>query len=196
MARGERLGVLGGTFDPPHIGHLVAAVNAFHALSLDRVLLVVSNIPWQKVGSRPITPARDRLDLVRAAVAGHPGLVASDLEVRLGGESSTVATLEYLRAERPDRELFLVLGADAAAGLPTWRRSERLPGLCTLVVVDRPGAGQGVPWAGDVVRVAIPGLDISSTELRRRAAAGQPVDFLVPEGVALLMGERLLYRGG
>lgn len=194
--------MLGGTFDPPHIGHLVAAVNAFHALSLDRVLLVVSNIPWQKAGSRRITPAAQRLELVRAAVAGHAGLEASDLEIRLGGESSSVATLEQLHAERPGRELFLVVGVDAAAGLPTWRQAERLPELATLVVVDRPrppgdgGAPAAAPpWPGRCERVQIPLLDVSSTEIRRRVAAGEPVDFLVPDGVAQLLAERLLYRG-
>jgi nicotinate-nucleotide adenylyltransferase len=196
MSRHERLGVLGGTFDPPHIGHLVAAVNALHALSLDRVLLVVSNIPWQKVGSRPISPAVDRLELVRAAVKGHPGLEVSDIEIRLGGESSTVATLECLQAESPGADLFLIVGADAAAGLPTWRRHDRLADLATLVVVDRPGSTGAVPWTGAMARVEIPLLDISSTELRRRAAVGEPLDFLVPEGVALIMEQRLLYRGG
>lgn len=190
--------MLGGTFDPPHIGHLVAAVNAFHVLSLDRVLLVVSNIPWQKVGSRPITPAAQRLELVEAAVEGHPGLEASDLEIRLGGESSSVATLEHLRAECPGRELFLIVGADAAAGLGTWRRAERLPELATLVVVDRPGAGgDAAPagWPGRCERVQIPGLDVSSSEIRRRVAAGEPVDDLVPYRVAQMLAERLLYRG-
>lgn len=188
--------MLGGTFDPPHIGHLVAAVNCLHALSLDRVLLVVSNIPWQKVRSRPITPVADRLDLVRAAVSGHPRLVASDLEVRLGGESSTVATLEHLGHEAPGADLHLIVGADAAAGLGTWKRAERLPSLATLVVVDRPGEAAELAWPGTLVRVPIPLLDISSTDLRRRVAAGEPIDFLVPEGVALILAERLLYRGG
>jgi nicotinate-nucleotide adenylyltransferase len=192
----ERLGVLGGTFDPPHIGHLVAAVNALHALSLDRVLLVVSNIPWQKVGTRPISPAPDRLDLVRAAVAGRPGLEASDVEIRLGGESSSVATLGHLRDRHPGAELFLVVGSDTASQLGTWREAERLPGLATLAVVDRAGSERPVAWPGRSHRVRIPAIGVSSTEVRRRVAAGEPIDFLVPDAVALLIAERLLYRGG
>jgi nicotinate-nucleotide adenylyltransferase len=194
---GERLGVFGGTFDPPHIGHFVAALNAFHAVSLDRVLLVVSNIPWQKAASRAITSAEHRLEMVRAGAAGHPRLVPSDLEVRRGGESSSVDTLEALRDEDPERRLFLIVGADAAAGLRTWRRWERLAGLATLVVVEREGeARPPEDWTGPVERVRIPRLDVSSTDLRRRVAAGRPIDYLVPAGVASVVHRRLLYRGG
>lgn len=197
VGAGERLGVFGGTFDPPHIGHFVAALNAFHAVSLDRVLLVVSNIPWQKAGSRAITPGEHRLEMVRAGAAAHPALVPCDLELRRGGESSSVETLESLQAEDPRRELFLIVGADAAAGLPTWRRWPRLAELATLVVVDR--AGPAVPprgWSGRFATVTIPRLDVSSTDLRRRVAAGEPIDYLVPPGVVSVVERRLLYRGG
>src|SRR4051794_20612627 len=112
---GARTGVLGGTFDPPHIGHLLAAVNVRHALDLDEVLLVVANDPWQKTGSRPITPAEDRLAMVRAAAEGLGGIVASDLELRRGGPSYMVDTLAELGEHDPDGERFLILGADAAA---------------------------------------------------------------------------------
>jgi nicotinate-nucleotide adenylyltransferase len=196
LVTGERLGVFGGTFDPPHIGHFVAAVNASFALSLDRVLLVVSNIPWQKVGDRRVTPARDRFDMVRAAVAGHPGLEASDLEMRLGGESSTTATVEALLAEDPGRELFVIVGADAAAGLRSWRRWEVVAERATVVVVERAGeVGAAADWPGRLERVAIPRLDVSSSELRRRATAGEPLDYLVPRAVAALLAERLPYSG-
>jgi nicotinate-nucleotide adenylyltransferase len=202
---GERLGVFGGTFDPPHIGHFLVAVNALYALSLDRVLLVTSNIPWQKVGSRPISPAEDRLALVAAGVRDQAGLEASDLEIRLGGESSTVATLQHLRALDPTGQLFLIVGADVARGLRTWRRHEELPGLATLVVVDRetagtdlaaPSASRPLVWPGPLVHLSVPRVDISSTELRRRVGAGEPIDYLVPAAVATLVEERLLYRGG
>jgi nicotinate-nucleotide adenylyltransferase len=194
---GERLGVFGGTFDPPHIGHFVVAVNALHALSLDRVLFVVSNIPWQKAGTRRITPAEDRLAMVAAGLSDQVGLVASDLEMRLGGESSTVATLENLAAADPTGQLFLIVGSDAAAGLRTWRRHEELPGLATLVVVDRDGdPGTSLDWPGPLVRLSVPRIDVSSSDLRRRAAAGEPLDYLVPPAVATLLAERLLYRGG
>ena len=110
----ERVGIFGGTFDPPHVGHLVTAVDVRHELRLDRVLLVVSNTPWQKVGSRPITPAADRLAMVEAAVAGVEGLEASAVEIDAGGLSYTADTLATLLAKDPDLELFVILGADAA----------------------------------------------------------------------------------
>ena len=99
-----KYGILGGTFDPPHVGHLVSAVNVRHALGLDRVLLVVANVPWQKAGSRPISPAADRLAMVEAAVEGVPGLEACDLELARGGPSYSVETLQTLAAERADRD--------------------------------------------------------------------------------------------
>ena len=138
--RGERLGIFGGTFDPPHVGHLVTAVNVRHELGLDRVLLVVSNVPWQKVGTREISPAEARLAMVEAAVADVEGLEASRIELDAGGPSYTADTLATLLAEDPGRELFVILGADAAAGLLTWERCEEVRDLATIVVVERPGA--------------------------------------------------------
>src|SRR5215218_1603310 len=120
MAR--RIGILGGTFDPPHIGHLVMAIQVRDALSLDTVLMVVAHQPWQKVGARTVSPSADRLALVEAAVADLEGVEASDLEIRHGGLSYTADTLAALRAAGPDDELWVILGADAAAGLPTWER--------------------------------------------------------------------------
>ncbi|MBV9255052.1 MAG: nicotinate-nicotinamide nucleotide adenylyltransferase, partial [Actinobacteria bacterium] len=117
-----KLGVLGGTFDPVHIGHLVAAVNARHTLDLDQVLLVVANVPWQKAGARVITPAPDRLAMVRAAVDDVDGLEASDLEIARGGESYTVDTLAELQRIHPGAELYLIVGADLVAELDTWER--------------------------------------------------------------------------
>jgi nicotinate-nucleotide adenylyltransferase len=134
----ERLGVFGGTFDPVHIGHLVAAVNARHACALDRVLLVVANRPWQKQ-DRDVTPAEQRFALVEAAVEGSPGLEASRLEIDRGGDTYTADTLEALAAEDPERELFLIVGGDVAAELGSWRRVEVVRRLATLVVVSRPG---------------------------------------------------------
>src|SRR5689334_11694983 len=116
-AGGERLGIFGGTFDPPHVGHLVTAVNVRHELALDRVLLVVSNVPWQKVGTRTISPASARFEMVQAAVADVDGLEASRIELDAGGPSYTADTLATLLADEPARELFVILGADAAAGL-------------------------------------------------------------------------------
>lgn len=192
---GERLGILGGTFDPIHVGHLVAAVNVRHALRLDRVLLVVANQPWQKSG-RTITPAVDRLAVVEAAVAGTQGVEASAIEIDRGGDSYTADTLEQLVAEDPDRELFLVVGADVAAELHTWRRTNVVAGLATVVVVTRPGAAAvevGPPWR--VEQVTIPALEISSSDLRARAADGRPLDHLIPRPAIDCIRERGLYAG-
>lgn len=190
----RRIGVFGGTFDPPHIGHLVTAMRVAEALDLDLVLMVVANVPWQKVGSRTITPADVRLDMVRAAVEGVDVLEASDLEIRRGGETYTVDTLEALRAAGPDDDLVLILGSDAAAGLDTWERPDELRRMCRLAVVERPGSPVVVPDGFRYDRVTVPQLDVSSTELRRRVAEGRSVRFLVPEGAVSLMEGRRLYR--
>ncbi len=188
--------MFGGTFDPPHIGHLVAALYSFEAISLDRLLFVISNIPWQKVGQRPITPAVDRLAMVRAAIAGHPGFEASDIEIERGGESYTAETLAVLQRRHPDSELFLVLGADAAAGIATWRKAERLAELATIVVLDRPGAPPLDLSGFRVEHVTMPQLAISSTELRHRLDGGRSVDWLVPPPVLRVITARRLYQPG
>jgi nicotinate-nucleotide adenylyltransferase len=186
--------VFGGTFDPPHIGHLVAAVDAQRELDLDVVLLVVANVPWQKVESRQISPAEDRLALVEAAAADTPFLQVSDIEIRRGGSSYTADTLAALRAAEPDAELFVILGNDAAAGFTTWERYDEVAQQATLVVVDRPGTPSPVDPQFDWVRVDIPELEISSTELRERVAAGRSIRFLTPSRVASAIVDRSLYR--
>ncbi|MDQ6927188.1 MAG: nicotinate-nucleotide adenylyltransferase [Actinomycetota bacterium] len=189
----ERLGVFGGTFDPIHIGHLVAAVNAKQALGLDRVLLVVANQPWQK-SDREVTPAEKRFALVEAAVEGAPGLEASRLEIDRGGDSFTADTLQELAAD--NRVLFLVVGADVAAELDSWEQIDVVRRLATLVVVNRPGSA--VPEVGpgwSVETVEIPQLEISSSDLRARAADGRPLEYLVPRAVINLIRESGLYAG-
>jgi nicotinate-nucleotide adenylyltransferase len=196
---GQRVGIFGGTFDPIHVGHLVAAVNAKHALELDRVLLVVANIPWQKAGDRPVSSAGDRLALVEAAVGDVPGLEASRIEIDRGGESYTADTLQQLSAEQPDDELFLIVGWDAAGDLATWERHDEIQRLATLVIVNRPGAGHpiGLDDAGwRVVEVPVPNLEISSTDLRARATEGRPLDYLVPEAAVRCIRSRGMYAGG
>ncbi|MEX2292736.1 MAG: nicotinate-nucleotide adenylyltransferase [Acidimicrobiales bacterium] len=191
----ERLGIFGGTFDPPHIGHLVTAVNVRHDLGLDRVLLMVNNVPWQKAGTRPISPAEDRLAMVAAAVGEAEGLEPSRLEIDAGGMSYTADTLAALRLEDPDRELFVILGADAAAGVLSWERAEEVRTLATIVAVQRPGVAdasalEGWAW----VSVDVPGVEVSSTDLRQRVGDGRPLDYLVPPPVVTCILERGLYR--
>jgi nicotinate-nucleotide adenylyltransferase len=170
-------------------------VNVRHALSLDRVLLVVANLPWQKSG-RPLTPAADRLAVVQAAVAGGAGLEASSIEIDRGGESYTADTLEQLVAEDAARDLFLIVGADVAAELGTWRRADVVARLATLVVVSRGGSPPvdvGPPWRTE--HVEIPALEISSSDLRARAADGRPLDHLVPPAAVACIRRRGLYAG-
>jgi len=173
----------------------VAAVNVRHALDLDRVLLVVANAPWQK-SAQPVTPAADRLAVVEAAVAGTAGVEASSIEIDRGGDSYTADTLEHLVEEDAGRELFLVVGADVAADLHTWRRPDVVARLATLVVVSRggsPDVDPGPRWRVEHVR--IPALDISSSDLRARAADGRPLDHLVPLPAIACIRERGLYAG-
>lgn len=197
---GERIGVVGGTFDPVHIGHLVAAVNAGHALALDRVLLVVANSPWQKVGSRDVSHAEDRLAMVEAAVDGVDGLDASRMEIDRGGTTYTADTLVALAERWPRAELFLVIGADVASELDTWKRTDEIRASCTLAVVDRAGEPADIDalhaggWRAE--RVTIPALHVSSTELRSRLADGRPIDYLTPAAVVRVIRERGLYADG
>lgn len=194
---GERVGIFGGTFDPIHIGHLVAAVNARYELQLDRVVLMVANIPWQKAGRRAVAPAEDRYAMVAAAVGDVPGLEAGRLEIDRGGESFTADTVAELRRQHPEDELFLIVGWDVAAELTTWDRWEELRDQTRLVVVNRPGIGRPRGLEGwRLYEVTVPALEISSTDLRARAAEGRPLDYLVPEGAVHCLRARGLYAGG
>jgi nicotinate-nucleotide adenylyltransferase len=190
----ERVGVLGGTFDPIHVGHVVAASDTRAALELDRVLLVVAGDPWQKRGE-VVATAPDRLAMVEAAVADLDGLEASAIEVEREAASVTADTLEALAA--PDRDLFLLLGADAVANMPTWRRLEETRDLATVVVIEREGEHAEPPGDGwRVEHVSIPRLDVSSTDLRARLGRGAPVAGLIPGAVVQLIRDRDLYASG
>jgi len=198
--RPRRVGILGGTFDPIHIGHLAAAVNVRAALELDTVLFVVANLPWQKVDERSVTQARDRFDLVAAAIGTVDGLEACALEIERGGPSYTIDTIDELRATAPDDELFLIVGSDVAASIGTWKQPERIRDSVTLVVMNRAGTppiGQQATtldgWTSVIVE--IPALAISSTDLRARAASGRPLDFLVPDAAIRVIVDRGLYPG-
>jgi nicotinate-nucleotide adenylyltransferase len=194
---GTRVGIFGGTFDPPHVGHLVAAVNVRYELGLDRVLLVVANHPWQKVGVRDISAADDRLAMVQAAVTGIDGVEASAMEIERGGVSYTADTLVALSRQQPGSELFVILGSDAASGLPTWERVDEVRKLATIVVVERPGtvewtAPDGWSWR----RIEVPRLEVSSTDLRARVRDQRPLDFLLTPAVIDCIRGRGLYGHG
>ena len=193
---GVRIGIFGGTFDPVHVGHLVAAAWAREAFGLDRVLLVVANEPWQKTGTRVVTPAEDRFLMVEAAVDGVAGVEASRIEIDRGGPSYSADTVRELLVSTPSAELYVIVGADVAADLGTWQRTDELRDTVTLVVVDRGGIGSGEAPAGwRVERLRIPALDISSSRLRDRLAQGLSVDFLIPEGAIRCIRQLNLYAG-
>jgi nicotinate-nucleotide adenylyltransferase len=190
----ERVGIFGGTFDPIHIAHLAVGVAALDQLKLDRVLFVVSNVPWQKATKRKVSSATDRVAMVEAAVKGHPGLAVSTIEIDRGGDSYTADTLVELA--EPGREIFLIIGSDLVDDLTSWKRWEEIPGKCTLAVAYRPGEdnrGELAPgWRS--VEVRLPALELSSTELRAMVREQRPVDFLVPDPVLQVIMERNLYR--
>lgn len=170
----QRLGVFGGTFDPPHRGHLAVAQAAQRTFALDRVLLVVANDPWKKSPDRAITPAADRLAMVQALARDQAGLEVSDREIRRGGPSYTVVTLRELAAAHPGSELFLIIGRDLVDDFSSWHESVEIGRLATIVVVDRPG------YVTDPQRdwkmLIIEPVDVSSTELREQLQHASPVD--------------------
>jgi nicotinate-nucleotide adenylyltransferase len=192
----RRLGVFGGTFDPVHNGHLAAAVNARRALSLDRVLVVPARDPWQKQ-DRELAPGEARLAMLEAATAGVDGVEVSRMELDRPGPTYTADTLEELHSGDPEADIFLIVGADAASDLATWERQDVIRDLATVVIVsradiDEPGA-PGPGWRVEHVR--IPPLAISSTDLRRRAANGDPLEGLMPPAAIRCLRERGLYAG-
>jgi nicotinate-nucleotide adenylyltransferase len=193
-AASRRIGLFGGTFDPPHVGHLVTAVNVRHALGLDELILMVANVPWQKQDSRRITPAPQRLAMVEAAVADVSGLVAGRLEIDRGGPSYTADTLAALAELHPGAELFTVVGDDAAAAITTWERYDEVAARSTLVVVDRPGDPVELPDGFGWIRVEVPRLEVSSTDLRARFHDGRPLDYLITEPVLDVIARCGLYR--
>ena len=173
-------GILGGTFDPVHVGHLVAAVCVRHELGLDRVLLVVANEPWQKTGERDVSPAQARFSVVASAVEGIDGVEASSLEIERGGPSFTADTVAELNAAGGG-DLYLVVGGDLVGELDSWERVHEIRDATTLVIVERGGVPRAPdPPGWNVRRVAMPAIDLSSSELRARFADGRPVDFLIP----------------
>jgi nicotinate-nucleotide adenylyltransferase len=195
----ERIGILGGTFDPPHVGHLAAARAAVATLSLDRLLLVVANDPWQKSGARRISDAEDRYALTWALADEVPAAEASRLEIDRGGPSYSVVTVEEILAAagEPEPEIFLVVGADLVGELETWERPDDLKRLATLAVVSRPAtAVPQAPPGWRMVRVDGPNVNVSSSEVRERLAAGEAVDGLVPDAVIRCVERRGMYAVG
>ncbi len=190
-----RLGVLGGTFDPPHVGHLIVASDVCAALRLDRLLLVPAAAPPHKRG-RVHASAELRLEMVRAAIAGDPRLEVDDLELRREGESYSADTLRQLTAREPEAEIFFVIGVDQLREFASWREPDVVARLATLVAVSR--AGDGAPDGGGmafpVLPVQVTRIDLSATEIRRRIRDGEPIRYLVPDAVREIIEREGLYR--
>jgi nicotinate-nucleotide adenylyltransferase len=196
MGRVQRLGVMGGTFDPIHHGHLVAASEVGHFFGLDEVVFVPTGQPWQKE-DRQVSPSEDRYLMTVIATASNPRFSVSRIDIDRGGPTYTIDTLRDLRAERGDEaELFFITGADALARMMSWQDASELFALAHFVGCTRPGhrlTGDGLP-EDKISLIEIPALAISSTGCRARVAAGEPIWYLVPDGVVQYIAKRDLYR--
>jgi nicotinate-nucleotide adenylyltransferase len=191
-----RVGVMGGTFDPIHHGHLVAASEVAHFFALDEVVFVPTGEPWQKEGRR-VSAAEDRYLMTVIATASNPRFTVSRVDIDRPGPTYTIDTLRELRAQRgPDPEFFFITGADALAQIMTWQDADDLFKLAHFVGCTRPGhrlSDAGLPDER-VSLVEVPALTISSTTCRKRAAAGEPIWYLVPDGIVQYIAKRRLYQ--
>jgi nicotinate-nucleotide adenylyltransferase len=196
-----RIGLLGGTFNPPHLGHLVCAQEAYLQLELDRVLVLPAHVPPHKaVDDEP--GVEHRVELCRQAIAGDDRFEICELEVKRPGPSYTVDTLEELHSTVQDSELYLIVGGDIAAGLPEWREPQRVLSLASLAVADRQGTPRAaidsalalVAGGSEVRFFSMPQIAVSSTMVRDRTRAGRPIRYLVPDDVANHIEHHRLYR--
>jgi nicotinate-nucleotide adenylyltransferase len=202
VANSKRVGVFGGTFDPPHNGHLALAHAAREQLDLDEILWVVTADPPHKRGS-DISPVADRLELVRAAISGEPGMLPSRVDMDRPGPQWAADTVRLLQAAYPEADLVYLMGGDSLRDLPNWGRPQELLQYASLGVLRRPGAvfdlatlEAALPeLTGRVNFVSAPRLDISSRQVRERLRAGLPIGHLVPPQVEALIDARSLYRG-
>ncbi|MBP2366665.1 nicotinate-nucleotide adenylyltransferase [Pseudonocardia parietis] len=191
----RKIGVMGGTFDPVHHGHLVAASEVADRFSLDEVIFVPTGEPWQK-SERAVSPAEDRYLMTVVATASNPRFSVSRVDIDRGGPTYTADTLADLHTAMPDAELFFITGADALQQILSWRKIDELFRYAHFVGVTRPGydlADGHVP-GGVVSTVEVPAMAISSSECRTRVAAGRPVWYLVPDGVVQYISKRSLYQ--
>jgi nicotinate-nucleotide adenylyltransferase len=193
VTRAPRIGVMGGTFDPIHHGHLVAASEVAQWFDLDEVVFVPTGKPWQK---QQVSPSEHRYLMTVIATASNPRFTVSRVDIDRTGPTYTIDTLRDLKALRPEAELFFITGADALAQILSWRDHDELWDLAHFVAVSRPGHvlnTDGLP-SDDVSQLEIPALAISSTDCRDRVSRGHPVWYLVPDGVVQYIAKHHLYR--
>lgn len=191
-----RLGVMGGTFDPIHHGHLVAASEVAALLDLDEVVFVPTGQPWQKANKRQVSDAEHRYLMTVIATASNPRFTVSRVDIDREGPTYTIDTLNDLRALRPQSDLFFITGADAMNQLMTWKDSDKLWNLAYFVGVTRPGHELEVPDVGPehFALMEVPAMAISSTDIRERSANHMPVWYLVPDGVVQYINKYDLYH--
>jgi nicotinate-nucleotide adenylyltransferase len=189
----KRLGVMGGTFDPIHNGHLVAASEVAAALSLDEVVFVPTGRPWQK---EVVSPPEHRYLMTVIATASNPRFKVSRVDIDRDGPTYTVDTLRDMKAANPDADLYFISGADAIAQILAWKDVDKIWGLAHFVAVSRPGHSLEIPDAppGAISSLEIPALSISSTDCRQRVSVNKPVWYLVPDGVVQYITKHELYR--
>ncbi|MBC6470624.1 nicotinate-nucleotide adenylyltransferase [Actinomadura alba] len=194
----RRIGIMGGTFDPIHHGHLVAASEVAHLFGLDEVVFVPTGQPWQKT-RRKVAPAEDRYLMTVIATASNPRFSVSRIDIDRAGPTYTVDTLREMRElHGPDTEFFFITGADALEQMLAWHNADEMFELAHFIGCTRPGhslADPGLP-AGRVSLVEVPALSISSTECRERVEAGEPIWYLVPDGIVQYINKRRLYEDG
>ena len=197
-----RRGLLGGTFDPPHVGHLQIAEEARRKLGLDEIVFIPAGHPWVKA-SMKVSPARHRLEMVKLATAGNPGFSVNDLEVRRPGPSYTWQTLQELKVHYPNDELYFIVGWDNLTALPSWHHPDRIVKAACLVAVPRVGTPRpdlrqlDIQVPGLSARTTIltePEIDVSATAIRERVRLGEPIGHLVPEPVTEYIRRNGLYR--
>jgi nicotinate-nucleotide adenylyltransferase len=188
-----RIGVFGGTFDPPHVGHVLAAVDACEALSLDKLIVVPAASQPLKSDSPPLASARDRLEMVKRAMGEDKRFEVSAMEIERGGLSYTVDTLETLARENPGAELVLIVGMDTLGTIDKWKNPDRIFQLAKLAVLAR-SSDYGLAWSGDVTVFMTRRVDVSSSEIRQRIAEGKSIHGLVAESVETYIASENLYR--
>jgi|688.fasta_scaffold101129_3 nicotinate-nucleotide adenylyltransferase len=186
-----RVGILGGTFDPIHRGHLIAASSVYESLNLDSVVFMPAGDPWQK-RDRELSSGQQRLEMVKLAIADDARFSASDIEINRSGPSYAIDTIREWKSANPNDELFWIVGSDALSGIPTWHEWEAFVSEVTIVAVNRIGNREVVPF--DFVSVDMPEVRISATELRDRFTNLQDTQYLVPQKVSEYIAEQGLYQ--
>jgi nicotinate-nucleotide adenylyltransferase len=186
-----KVGILGGTFDPIHIGHLIAASSVYEALNLDSVVFTPAGDPWQK-RDRELSTGQQRLSMVKLAIADDSRFQASDIEINRSGPTYAIDTIRDWKIAHPDHELFWIVGSDALSGIPSWHEWEAFVNEVTIVAVNRVGQSESVPF--EFISVDMPEVRISATELRDRFTNKLDTQYLVPKKVSDYIADQGLYQ--